>query len=127
MTDKSKSRLGEDLERISKIKSDFKRPPASETSAFNGLSHAESERLAVLIEELAEAQQAIGKILRFGFDSTHPEGGPTNRRELEKELGDVRNAERMLVEAGDLNNAEIQLRAQHKAQTIGQYLHHQPE
>lgn len=31
---------------------------------FNGLTPAEAERLALLLEELGEAQQAIGKILR---------------------------------------------------------------
>lgn len=36
---------------------------------FNQLSPAEAERLALLSEELGEAQQAIGKILRHGQPS----------------------------------------------------------
>ena len=98
-----------------------------EGPAFNGLSYAEAERLAILMEELAEAQQVIGKILRHGYESTHPDGGPTNRQALEKELGDVRNAERMMIEANDLAPHQIQQRAHEKAQTIGQFLHHQVE
>ena len=39
---------------------------------FNQLTPAEAERLALLLEELGEAQQAIGKILRHGYASTHP-------------------------------------------------------
>ena len=35
------------------------------------------ERLALLLEELGEAQQVIGKILRHGYDSRHPDGGPS--------------------------------------------------
>ena len=37
--------------------------------AFNKLSAAEAERLALLLEELGEAQQAIGKILRHGYEN----------------------------------------------------------
>jgi hypothetical protein len=39
------------------------------TVNFNGLAPAETERLALLLEELGEAQQAIGKILRHGYES----------------------------------------------------------
>ncbi len=56
---------------------------------FNGLSPAEAERLAYLLEELGEVQQVIGKILRHGYASSHPDGGPTNRELLAAELGDV--------------------------------------
>jgi hypothetical protein len=57
---------------------------------FNGLSPAEAERLALLLEELGEAQQVIGKILRHGYESHHPENpDDSNRALLEGELGDV--------------------------------------
>lgn len=128
MADTPRNRLSEDLQTIANLKSDRRRTRIEpDGPAFNGLSPAEAERLAVLMEELGEAQQVIGKILRHGYESTHPDGGPTNRQELEKELGDVRNAERMMIEAYDLNAHQIQLRAQEKSKTIGQYLHHQDE
>jgi len=128
VADKPKSRLSEDLQTIANLTSDRRRTRIEpESPAFNGLSNAEAERLAVLMEELGEAQQAIGKILRHGFDTSYDDGHPTNREDLEKELGDVQNAQRMMVEAGDLDPAAIQLRAKAKAMTIGQYLHHQPE
>lgn len=55
----------------------------------NGLSAAEAERLAMLIEECGEVSQAVGKILRHGFDSCHPNGGPDNRENLRRELLDI--------------------------------------
>lgn len=92
---------------------------------FNNLDPAEAERLALLLEELGEAQQAIGKILRHGYESCHPDGGPTNRETLERELGDVRAAEAMLLEAGDLNSAQVQLCSRQKQEKVKRYLHHQ--
>lgn len=128
MSDQPKSRLSEDLQTLANLTSDRRRTRIEpEAPAFNGLSNAEAERLAVLMEELGEAQQAIGKILRHGFDISYADGDPTNREDLEKELGDVQNAQRMMIEAGDLNPAAIQLRAKAKEMTIGQFLHHQPE
>lgn len=121
-----KTQLQKGIETIRQHKTSLKGPETIEPRAFNGLTNAEAERLAVLAEELGEVQQVIGKIQRFGFDTGHPESGRTNRQDLEKELGDVRNAERMMIEAGDVNPAEIQLRAKAKSMTIGQYLHHQP-
>ena len=62
------------------------------TESFNKLTPAEAERLALLSEECAEVIMAIGKILRHGFESRHPNGGPTNRQTLERECGDLRHA-----------------------------------
>lgn len=108
--------------------------------AFNRLTPAQAERLYYLLEELGEAQQAIGKILRHGYESRDPtkatplfdenRGGdmgwqntsPTNRAMLEDELGDVTRAIAMLVGAGDLSRAQID------ASFYGppsQYMHHQ--
>ncbi len=92
---------------------------------FNKLTPAEAERLALLAEEMGEAQQAIGKILRHGYESRHPNGGPTNRRTLEIELGDVRHAMIRLCDSGDLSKQAIHDRADTKALTVAQYLHHQ--
>lgn len=57
---------------------------------FNRLTPAQAERLAILMEEMAEASQVIGKILRHGFDSCHPQDKTTTNRDLLfKELTDV--------------------------------------
>ncbi len=100
---------------------------------FNRLSPAELERLAILGEELGESQQAIGKILRHGYESTNPDAitheneyPERNRWALEKELGDVMYAIRSMCEARDLNASAIEQRATKKAEKIKKYLHHQP-
>lgn len=95
--------------------------------SFNKLNSAEAERLALLAEELGEAVQAIGKIMRHGYESRHPLGGPTNRLALEKELGDVRHAMIMLCNAGDLSKQHIHDMAEVKALNVVRYLHHQKE
>jgi len=91
---------------------------------FNRLTPAEAERLALLAEEMGEAIQAIGKVLRHGYESTHPEGGPTNREELEHECGDVRHAMIRLCDAGDLDKQRIHDCADMKAKTVSRYMHH---
>jgi hypothetical protein len=110
-------------------------------TSFNELTPAEAERLAYLTEEMAEAIQIIGKILRHGYESRDPtkarptfddnRGGqtgfintsPTNRRLLEAELGDVTRAIRMLIDAGDLDRATLDRLGARAAPQ--QYMHHQ--
>lgn len=92
---------------------------------FNRLTPAEAERLALLAEELGEATQAIGKILRHGYEIRHPDGGPTNRESLEREMGDVYHAMLRMWGAGDMNGNAVTQRADDKARSVGRYLHHQ--
>ena len=57
---------------------------------FNNLSPAEAERLAMLAEECGEVIQVIGKILRHGYNSHHPQNPMvTNRQLLGRELTDL--------------------------------------
>lgn len=97
------------------------------TKHYNGLSPAEAERLALLLEELGEAQHAIGKILRHGYEGYNPlsPSGTRNRAMLERELGDVRHAMIRLCESGDLSKDAIHKYADEKAVKVGKYLHHQ--
>ena len=91
----------------------------------NGLTLAQTERLVVLMEEQAESIQATCKVIRFGFESKHPDGGPTNREALEIELGNVLNAVCMLSDADDLDVENIITAAALKAEVIGQFLKYQ--
>jgi NTP pyrophosphatase (non-canonical NTP hydrolase) len=93
----------------------------------NELTDAEAERLAVLLEEMGEAQQCIGKILRHGYESYNPvtRTDRTNRRELEQELGDVTFAIQQLANARDVSKLGIEMRVTDKAAKIKPYLHHQ--
>lgn len=57
---------------------------------FNELRPDQTERLAMLAEECAEIIQVIGKILRHGYDSYHPDSpNVTNRDLLNREIVDV--------------------------------------
>lgn len=97
------------------------------TEHFNQLTEAEQERLAILIEECAEVQQIACKILRHGYESDNPvlQNQETNRRALERELGDLGHAVRRMEKAADINPLAIRARAASKPERILPYLHHQ--
>lgn len=90
-----------------------------------GLTPAQIERFAILSEELGEAQQVIGKILRHGLISRHPKLETTNRTLLANEIGDVLYAIDLLVSAKDIYKPVIEASKAAKAVSIAQYLHHQ--
>lgn len=94
---------------------------------FNKLSPAEVERLALLSEEMGEAQQAICKILRHGYGSYNPHdiSKGDNRAMLELELGHVRHAMILLCSSGDVSKDNIHYCARERAETVKRYLHHQ--
>jgi hypothetical protein len=92
------------------------------------LSPAQLERLALLSEELGEAQQAIGKILRHGYESHNPFSAsvsPSNREALEAELGHVQHAVDRMTLAADLSVVAVNGAKKAKADRIGRWLHHQ--
>ena len=97
----------------------------AKTDNFNNLTPAELERLALLFEECGEVIQAAGKIVRHGYESTHPDGGQNNRLSLQQECGDVRHAMIRLCDAGDLEKTGIHHRALTKSVNVKKYLHHQ--
>ena len=93
---------------------------------FNQLTPAETERLALLIEELGEAQQIAGKILRHGYESVNPfEPTDTNRQKLVRELGDILVVLDFLIDYGDVKLAELEDRRRVKHHKIWDWLHHQ--
>jgi NTP pyrophosphatase (non-canonical NTP hydrolase) len=94
---------------------------------FNELTPAETERLALLAEEMGEALQAIGKVLRHGYESYHPAHaeGPTNRQALTREIGDVYAAVCLMCKCDDLNHIEIADRVEQKKIAVQQFLHEQ--
>jgi hypothetical protein len=60
------------------------------TTHFNMLTPEEAERLAMLAEEAAEVIQVVGKILRHGYNSHHPDDKHNSNRDLlAKELSDL--------------------------------------
>lgn len=93
------------------------------------LTPAQLERLALLAEELGEAQQAIGKILRHGYESHNPdaEDAGSNRQHLGRECGHVTAALDLLVAANDLEFMDIEGGRNAKHDKLYRWMHHQPE
>jgi NTP pyrophosphatase (non-canonical NTP hydrolase) len=81
------------------------------------------------MEECGEVIEAIGKILRHGYESCDPTKpyACTNRSKLEQELGDVRAAMLLICASGDVKKDYIHLYAEDKLKNIGKWLHHQPK
>lgn len=94
---------------------------------FNRLTPAEAERLALLAEECGEVIQIVGKILRHGYESKHPNNlsGPTNRQMLEKEAGDVQAAVELMRSEADVSSSAIEDHAITKLESVEQWMHHQ--
>ena len=76
------------------------------------------------MEECGEVVQIAAKILRHGYESCHPNGGPTNRVSLERELGDVTAAVLLLAQYEDVQPNYIDEYSRHKQSSGGRYLHH---
>ena len=72
--------------------------------------------MAIAQEECAEVIQAISKIFRFGFDSTH--NGVTNREHLEVELGDLQCMIDLLTEKGVVDHQKILEAAEAKREKL---------
>lgn len=96
-------------------------------NCYNQLLPGEIERIAILVEEMGEAIQSVGKILRHGFESRNPviPDSVTNRIDLEKECGDVLTAIELLTDNNDLSKEAINQYIPLKKQKIQQWLHYQ--
>lgn len=90
------------------------------------MTRAQLERLAVLTEELGEALHMVGKTLRHGFESTHKDyNSVSNKDNLVMELGHVKYAIELMVEAGDIDGASIKTASLQKWNKPNKYLHYQ--
>ncbi len=96
---------------------------------YNKLTPAESERLYLLLEECGEVQQIVGKILRHGYEEFHPNDKKkvptTNRKMLERELGDVFCIIEMMMNKKDVSGIELEKNRVLKEERVKKYLHHQ--
>jgi hypothetical protein len=86
-------------------------------------SPAMAERLALIIEEAAEASQVCTKILRHGMHSTHPVSRLGNQELLEREIGDLLAVVELAIQAGDVRYEELLKHRKAKFQRVAQYLH----
>ncbi len=90
---------------------------------FNKLSAAELERLAFLSEECGEVIQAVGKIIRHGYNSTW--NNLSNRDKLEVELGDLMYAFQLMSDAKDINKEFVANYLKDRVNPTVNYFHHQ--
>lgn len=93
-----------------------------------GLTPAETELLALLIEECGEVIQAASKVLRHGWDSYDPTRRgerPTNQETLAKEMGQLEFAMLLLKDPSHpaVRYADVADAFDRKRETIGQWLH----
>jgi hypothetical protein len=87
---------------------------------------AQRERLVLLMEEMAEAQQMIGKCLRHGMDSTHRDYQHRyNDQLLADEIGHVLAAIDLVLAAIDVAKATVEASRQAKHEKVKRYLHFQ--
>lgn len=75
--------------------------------------------LIKLMEECSEVIQICAKTLQFGFDSRNPETNETNKSLLEKELGDVRCFEELLLDEKVIEDSAIQAQFEKKYKKFG--------
>ena len=85
-------------------------------NTIKDLTDAESERLAMLAEECGEVIQIIGKILRHGYTSYHPDDldMKTNWTLLNKELNDIGAVVHGMIKAGDYTEEDFNIDIQEK-------------
>ena len=114
-------------ERVKKERSEHERKLAEfrGDSGIPGLSPAEIERLSMLAEECGEVVQAVGKVLRHGWDCSSPYGSRTNRVTLEREVGDVRAIVGLMLDSHDLHLAEVQTWQRRKRAAVPKWTHYQ--
>lgn len=93
---------------------------------FNKLTPSQAERLALLAEECGELVQAIGKVLRHGYDSVNPTADTHdgNRADVARECGDVLAAVDLLTNAKDISESTVNHAREHKGIKVQRYLHH---
>lgn len=91
----------------------------------NGLSKAEEERLECLAEEAGEIVQACMKILRHGYESRHPDGGPTNRESLAREVGNFQFIKSEMIWSRDLPQYALKEGIASKKENWKRFTHHQ--
>ncbi len=96
-----------------------------EMEHFNNLTPPEQERLSLLLEEMGEAIQIIGKIQRHGYKSCHPNApGVSNKDLLITELGHVQFAISLMVDEKDFTEFSLKICQARKFENVYKWLHH---
>lgn len=92
----------------------------------NRLTPAEMERLVKLNEECGEVIKEISKIMLHGYNAVDKHGvAYDNRAALEREIGDVSSACKLMMDRGDIRSRMVQKYAIQKDSTIAEHMYHQ--
>jgi NTP pyrophosphatase (non-canonical NTP hydrolase) len=91
----------------------------------NKPTEGQRERLEKVLEEAAEVQQAICKILMHGYQVDCEGIRYNNKEDLEKEFGDFFAAFELLANSGDINDVDVCNHAKKKSKVITKYMSHQ--
>lgn len=86
----------------------------------------EREVLEILIEECAEVIQRATKMLRFGVLEVQPKQDLNNAQRLSREVGDVTLMLDMAVEAGLIDEVEVEIGRNNKKRQLAKYMQHSP-
>ncbi len=96
-------------------------------SAHNGLTDAEEERLAHLVEECGEVVKAGMKIMRHGYNSYDPTdtslNPKSNRDDLQREIIDVKLAISKMENFGEIDTSISQAMISILIQKVKLYMH----
>jgi hypothetical protein len=89
---------------------------------LNPPSEREREALTILQEECSEVIKEVSKILRFGWDSHHPnDPSTTNRNLLEEEVGQLSRMIRFMKENDYLDNGNMARASEKKVEKLKKY------
>lgn len=77
------------------------------------------EIMLIAQEECAEVTQAISKVFRFGFDSTHK--GQDNRTRLEEEVGDLMCMIDLMIDHGIVSESAVMTAKYEKLNKLQQW------
>lgn len=92
---------------------------------FAALTAVEHEMISCASEEAAEIGMIIGKALRHGIDSCHPEpGSKPNRFEIAREIGQLIAVMQIMCDVGVVHMNDVEAGRLEKWDKIGKYLHH---
>lgn len=85
------------------------------------LTDAQRERLVFLVEECSEVIKVCTKILRYGYDSFHPDKIEDNLTLLHQEIGDLQTIICLMEYAEELDAHHIDMQITKKLRKLKQF------
>lgn len=91
-------------------------------SGYEINSPEQYERISIIIEEIGEVLQVLGKIQKHGFKASFEGIDYDNKADLEIELGHVLFAISLMIAEGDIDFENISVSQEMKSKNIWKYL-----